>query len=281
MRPASGTVDAAFVPGVVPAEGMASDALWFVFQGQRLLVPAEQQPIRVPVTHSLHESGLRPRRTQFLGSLGSRPVYSAEVAPDAPPPSGWVFEGLRRLLPRVDADFFALASRAFQVKEWDRCHQFCGACGAQTALRSGERCRECPRCGEPSYPRLSPVVMILIRRGRELLLARSPRFPPGMYSALAGFVEPGETLEQTAAREVREEVGVEIANLRYFGSQSWPFPHSLMIAFVAEHVGGEIRLADPEIEDAGWYPLERLPPLPHSLSIARRLIDCAVAEMRG
>jgi len=254
------------------------DAQWFVFQGGRLLVPAADDAVKVPVCRSLEELGLRPLRTQFLGMLGTRPVFSAEVAPDAPAPAGWVFEGLRRLLPRMDADLFALASRAFQVKEWNRCHRFCGACGSQTVVKGGEHCRECPQCGEAFYPRLSPVVMILIRRGRELLLARSPRFPSGMYSALAGFVEAGETLEQTAAREVREEVGLEIARLRYFGSQSWPFPHSLMIAFLAEHAGGEIRLEDPEIEDAGWYPPERLPALPHALSIARRLIDSALAQ---
>lgn len=252
-----------------------------MFGGGRLLVPAEPGPVRLPAALSLEDLGLRPLRSQYLGALGGRPVFSAEVAADARPPAGWVFEGLRRLLPRVDADFFALASRAFQIKEWDRCHQFCGACGAPTVAKSGERCRECPRCGGLSYPRLSPVVMVLVRRGRELLLARSPRFPPGMYSALAGFVEPGETLEQAAAREVREEVGLEIANLRYFASQSWPFPHSLMIAFVAEHAGGEIRLGDEEIEDAGWYPPERLPALPHPLSIARQLLDAALAEHPG
>jgi NAD+ diphosphatase len=203
----------------------------------------------------------------------------AELAPDAVPPAGWVFEGLRRLLPRVDGEFFALASRAFQIMEWDRCHRYCGACGAPTVLKSGERARQCGTCGQLYYPRLSPVVMILIRRDSELLLARSPRFPPGMYSALAGFVEPGETLEECAAREVREEVGVEISNLRYFASQSWPFPHSLMIAFNAEHAGGEIRLADPEIEDAGWYSPGRLPQLPHPLSIARQLINATLEQM--
>ncbi|HEX9180885.1 MAG TPA: NAD(+) diphosphatase, partial [Burkholderiales bacterium] len=208
-----------------------------------------------------------------------RGVYVAEVAADAAPPAGWGFEGLRRLLVRVDAAFFALASRAFQIREWDRCHQYCGACGAPTVLNAGERARECGACGQLYYPRLSPVVMILIRRGDQLLLARSPRFPPGMYSALAGFVEPGETLEECAVREVREEVGVEIANLRYFASQSWPFPHSLMIAFNAEHGGGEIRLGDPEIEDAGWYSIFRLPELPHPLSIARKLINATLGEL--
>ncbi|HSD60773.1 MAG TPA: NAD(+) diphosphatase [Burkholderiales bacterium] len=269
-----------FTPGSALTTAAEQDAQWFVFDGGRLLVSAAADAVEVPVIRSLEALGLGPLRTQFLGTLGPRPVFSAEVAPDASPPAGWMFEGLRRLLPRVDAEFFALASRAFQVKEWDRCHQFCGACGAQTVLKGGEHCRECPRCGEAYYPRLSPVVMILIQRGRELLLARSPRFPAGMYSALAGFVEPGETLEQAAAREVREEVGLEIARLRYFGSQSWPFPHSLMIAFLVEHAGGEIRLGDPEIEDAGWYLPERLPALPHALSIARRLIDSALAQSR-
>lgn len=232
----------------------------------------------MPQAESAASLGLEPLREQYIGHLDGHAVYAAELAPGADPPAGWVFEGLRRLLPRVDGEFFALASRAFQIMEWDRCHRYCGACGTPTVLRGGERARECGACGQLYYPRLSPVVMILIRRGAELLLARSPRFPPGMYSALAGFVEPGETLEECAAREVREEVGVEIANLRYFGSQSWPFPHSLMMAFSAEHAGGEIRLADPEIEDAGWYSPGRLPALPHSLSIARRLINAALEQ---
>ncbi|HEX6828854.1 MAG TPA: NAD(+) diphosphatase [Burkholderiales bacterium] len=268
------------MPGPAPTTAAEQDARWFVFRGGRLLVPDAAEAVEVPVCRRLEELGLCAVRSQFLGFLGGEPVFAAEVDADAPPPAGWVFEGLRRLLPRVDSEFFALASRAFQVKEWDRCHQFCGSCGAQTVLKGGERCRECPRCGEQFYPRLAPVVMILIRRGRELLLARSPRFPPGMYSALAGFVEPGETLEECAAREVREEVGVEIDNLRYFASQSWPFPHSLMIAFTADHTGGEIRLGDPEIEDAGWYAPDFLPALPQPLSIARRLIDSVVAQVR-
>lgn len=267
-----------FSPGLVPPAGLAPGALWFIFRGDRLLVPVDPDSVRVPQAESAASLGLEPLREQYIGHLDGRAVYVAELAPDADPPAGWVFEGLRRLLLRVDGEFFALASRAFQIMEWDRCHRYCGACGAPTVLKGGERARECGACGQLYYPRLSPVVMILIRRGAELLLARSPRFPPGMYSALAGFVEPGETLEECAAREVREEVGVEIANLRYFASQSWPFPHSLMIAFSAEHAGGELRLADPEIEDAGWYSPGRLPELPPPLSIARRLINAALEQ---
>jgi NAD+ diphosphatase len=269
-----------FTPGLATRADTSVDACWFVFQRHKLLVSEGSGPPVVPVAPTLEALGLYSRNPNYFGAVGDQPCFAAEVAEDAQPPSGWVFENLRRLLVRADADFFALASRAFQIKEWDRCHQFCGACGKTTSLKQGERARACPRCGELFYPRLAPVIMVLIQRGQQLLLARSPRFPPGIYSALAGFVEPGETLEQAVAREVKEEVGVEISNLRYFGSQSWPFPHSLMIAFFADHSGGEICLRDPEIEDAAWYSLDRLPGLPPAMSIARRLID-AVALGAG
>jgi len=273
--------DPDFVPGVEPPAEAALTGRWYVFQEGRLLVEVGGEgPVRVP-QGPLPDLGVPLLRQSFLGTFRGVPCFAGEVAKEQAAPEGWAFEGLRRLFPRVDEEFFRVAARAFQVKEWDRCHRYCGACGTETRPRPGERARECPACGEIFYPRLSPVVMILIRRGRDLLLARSPRFPKGMYSALAGFVEPGETLEETAAREIREEVSLEIANLRYFASQSWPFPHSLMIAFVADHAGGEIRLDDPEIEDAGWYAPDRLPELPHRLSIARRLIDAAVSELRA
>jgi len=142
-------------------------------------------------------------------------------------------------------------------------------------MKQNEFAMVCPACSLLAYPRISPAVMVLVRRGDELLLGRSPHFRPGMFSALAGFVEAGETIEHCAAREVREEVGVEIANLRYFRSQPWPFPDSLMIAFFADYVGGEITPDPSEIEAAGWFPLSALPPLPDYPSIARHLIDAA------
>jgi NAD+ diphosphatase len=123
------------------------------------------------------------------------------------------------------------------------------------------------------YPRLSPAVIVLVSCGDKVLLARSPGFPPGMYSVLAGFVEPGESIEETIGREIREEVGIEVENLGYFGSQPWPFPNSLMIGFTAEHAGGELCTDPAEIEDAGWYSAGDLPPLPPKVSIARAMID--------
>jgi NAD+ diphosphatase len=136
----------------------------------------------------------------------------------------------------------------------------------------------CTRCGMMHYPRVSPAVIVRVRRENEILLARSPGFPKGMRSVLAGFVEPGESIEETIHREVREEVGLEVENLGYFGSQPWPFPNSLMIGFTADYAGGEIRPEPGEIEDAGWYRADELPQLPPKVSIARRMIDDFVAR---
>lgn len=176
---------------------------------------------------------------------------------------------------------FALAGRAVQLLDWQKHHRFCGYCGTLTVGLPGESAMQCPACGLVVYPRISPAIMVLVRDGERLLLARSPRFKPGVYSALAGFVEAGESLEHCAAREVREEVGIEIANLRYFSSQSWPFPNSLMVAFFADYAGGELQLDPAEIEDARWCTVDDLPMLPDRLSISRRLIEAALAELRS
>jgi NAD+ diphosphatase len=184
---------------------------------------------------------------------------------------------LRAIFTLAGPERFALAGRATQLLDWQANHRYCGRCGTPTEIMAGEPAMRCPACGLLAYPRLSPAVMVLVRDGEKLLLARSPHFKPGVYSALAGFVEPGETLEECAVREVREEVGIEIANLRYFSSQPWPFPNSLMIAFFADYVGGTITPQPGEIEDAGWYLPAELPLLPDPVSIARRLIDAALA----
>jgi NAD+ diphosphatase len=220
-------------------------------------------------------------REQYLGVLNGTGCYACEVAAGAAPPEGMTWTGLRGLFGLVDDALFALAGRAVQVMDWDRSHQYCGRCGTPTAVKAGERARECPSCGQTHYPRIAPAVMALVRKGDRLLLARSPHFPPGMHSALAGFVEPGESLEQCLHREVREEVGIEVSNLRYFSSQPWPFPHSLMIAFNCDYAGGEIVPEPGEIESAAWFGLDELPVLPNRISIARRLIDATIGEMHG
>jgi NAD+ diphosphatase len=180
---------------------------------------------------------------------------------------------MRRLFGTVDERVLAVAGRAFQLAEWARTHRFCGACGGPTESAVGERCFTCPACGHMAYPRISPAMMTLVRRGESILLARHARLPTSRYTALAGFLEAGESIEDAVHREVFEEVGLQVRDLRYFGSQSWPFPHSLMIAFTAEYDGGELRVDGQEITDARWIgPGEDLPDIPPGISIAAALI---------
>lgn len=206
-----------------------------------------------------------------VGSWQALPCYAADIAEI--PSSSLHPVPLRKLHGLAGAEAYALAGRAVQLLDWRVTHRYCGQCGGQTLRREDQFAMECPVCEQLYYPRISPAVMILVLRGNELLLARSPHFAPGVFSALAGFVEPGETLEQCVVREVREEVGIEIDNLRYFRSQPWPFPHSLMIAFTAEFAGGEICPDGVEIEAANWFPPNALPTLPEPMTLSRQLID--------
>jgi len=270
---------AAYVAAIQPPAAPPERSLWFVFRDFELLVAAAPAAVALPHCNHPKDLGMMLERTQYLGVLGGWHCFSAETAAEAEAPQGWVWQGLRALFGALDDAQFALAGRALQIVDWDRTHQYCGACGKATAASASERSRQCPGCGRVAYPRLSPAVMGLVRRERELLLARSPRFPEGMYSALAGFVEPGETLEQCLEREVHEEVGIRVREARYFASQPWPFPHSLMIAFFAEYDSGDLCADGAEIEDVQWFDVGNLPRLPAGISIARRLIDAAIGEM--
>jgi NAD+ diphosphatase len=259
---------------------------WFVFRGDQLLVemgplerPSDDLRVRarpawakLPLQKNHNWLGSQPLRTLYLGLLQGQQCWVAELPKEAAAPAAMSWEGLRTLFTVLDDAHFALAGRALQLIDWDR---------TRTEAHPQERVRVCPACKLSAYPRVAPAVMALVKRETQILLGRSPHFPPGMYSALAGFVEPGESLEQCIAREVLEEVGVRISNPRYFASQSWPFPHSLMIAFVCEWVSGEIKPQEAEIEDAKWFEVLQLPKLPSKISIARKLIDAVVEEMRG
>ena len=187
--------------------------------------------------------------------------------------------GLRDVFAQLGAETFALAGRAAQLVEWATTHRFCGRCASPTERAMDERCLKCPKCGLQAWPRISPAIIVLVRKGDEALLARTARFPGAFSSPLAGFSELGESLEETLAREVREEVGVEVKNPRYLGSQPWPFPHSLMIGFHADWAGGEIQTDGKEIAEAAWFRHDALPKIPPKLSIARQLIDAWTAEI--
>jgi len=270
-----------FIPLVNPPDALSSPAMWFAFQGAQLLIRREEGRASVPSARHISEFGLEAVRSQYLGLYEGNHCFSCEIAAEVAAPEGMAWTGLRGLFGLVDDHLFALAGRAVQIVDWDRSHLYCGRCGTPTVVKTGERARQCPKCGQVHYPRIAPAVMALVRNGKQLLLARSPHFPPGMHSALAGFVEPGESLEQCLVREVREEVGIEVVNLRYFSSQPWPFPHSLMIAFNCDYAGGEITPEPSEIEAADWFDLDSLPVLPNKISIARRLIDATIAQIRS
>ena len=270
-----------------PAQG-SPGGLWFVLEGGKLLTCAAAGHADARAVPKGDGPPIPVAGARCIGLLGEVPCWAAARTGVEATPPGFTLEPLRRLFDRLPDELVAVAGRAVQVLEFERTHRHCGVCATPTEESDGGRARRCPACGEVSYPRLAPAMMVLVTRqgpaGTELLLASGARIgrsggtTPLIYSALAGFVEPSESLEDCVRREVDEEVGLRVRDLRYFGSQCWPFPHSLMVAFTAEYAGGEIHCQEGEIVDAQWFPVDRLPALPHRLSVARRLIDHAVAE---
>jgi NAD+ diphosphatase len=256
-------------------------AFWFVFSRNKLLVAMDTDAAAIPFGERLDQWGLVPLRQQYVGTLRGFSCHSVEVSDKTPAPRGMVFEGLRSLYGLLEEDSFKVALTAMHLVEWDRTSRFCGRCGAPTELSREERAKECTACGAVVFPRISPAVIVLIERGDRALLARASRFLERMHSVLAGFVEPGESLEETVSREVKEETGILVEDVRYFGSQPWPFPDSLMIGFTARYASGEIRIDGKEIVDAGWFGVDDLPEIPGKISIARKLIDWFIEKHRA
>ena len=269
---------ASFIPLIVPREHPNPTTL--LFRGDELLVrasdlsPADEAGCVLVADAS--------RQYHAVGELGSRYFRVRWVARDTAPADGYTFRKLRSLLGVLDEPSIAIAGRAYQIAEWARTHCYCGACGARTESVAGERCAKCVECGMVAYPRISPAMMVLIRNGDAILLARHTASPTGRFSALAGFLEAGESIEEAVHREVFEEVRLQIHNLCYFGSQSWPFPHSLMIAFTADYLSGDITIDPSEIAEARWYgPNDTLPEYAPDVSIAGHLIQSHLKMVWG
>lgn len=242
----------------------------------KLLLPADEaSPLApLPLQSWHHEADAR----HYLGRLDGLDCWALRLSAA---PEGWRPVPLRAAMMAFPDALAGLASRAAQVLDWDRTHRHCGVCGTATEQQAGERSRRCPACGHSAYPRISPAMMALVWRPGQVLLARAPHFVNQMYSALAGFVEAGESLEACIHREVAEEVGVQVDQLRYFGSQSWPFPNSLMVAFTARWAGGDIVPQASEIEDAQWFDIDNLPNIPPRFSISGHLIRDTVLAMQS
>ncbi|MCP5105262.1 MAG: NAD(+) diphosphatase [bacterium] len=247
---------------------------WFVFQGDKLLVTVNgDECCNVPMLDRLPGLEMEPLRQGYLGQYENKCCWWAEVPDDVKPPGNMGFYTLRQLYYRMDDDLFWAAGYAFQITQFEQTHQYCGRCGSKTEAAENERAKICHQCGLINYPRVSPSMIAAVIKEGKILLARSTRFKRGFYSVLAGFVEPGETLEECVKREVKEEVATEVKNIKYFGSQPWPFPHSLMVGFIADYHKGEISIDEDEIVAADWYSVADLPEIPGKISIARRLID--------
>jgi NAD+ diphosphatase len=257
------------------------DPIAFVFRGGKLLVRADD--LTLPdacVGLPLH--GLQADQFHPVGLWQERYCCTTWVDADLEPQDGFAFVQLRSLFGSMDEPLLGLASRAAQLAEWARTHRFCGHCANPMQLASGERAFKCPACGMIAYPRISPAMMVLIKKGDEILLARHVISPTGRFSALAGFLEAGESIEEAIHREVMEEVGLKVRNLQYFGSQSWPFPHSLMIAFTAEYASGEITPDTGEIAEARWFgPDDVRPEAPPGVSISNLLLNANWPRQRN
>ena len=213
------------------------------------------------------------RAEWFRVGAGADSVMAAQVSGRWKPRPGVAAMGLRAVLPLLPEPSLSLALTAAHLARWRRTSRYCGVCGTATTASPRHRAMLCPSCGHLAFPKVSPAVIVQVTRGPEILLGRSRRHPHGSYSVLAGFVDPGESLEDAVRREIEEESGILVTGIRYFGSQPWPFPDSLMVGFTAVYDAGELQNRDDELEDVGWFGARELPPVPPSYSIARALID--------
>lgn len=213
-------------------------------------------------------------RSFHLGMVAESEYHCAEIDEKIIIPDQFKTIPLKQALSMAYSKEYAMGVKAHSIIRWDKNHQFCGRCGTRTIHDSKHFERTCPKCHINFFPRISPSIIVLIQNNDHVLMARSPHFPQGIYGLIAGFVEAGETIEETVHREVKEEVGLNIKNITYFGSQPWPFPDSLMLAFTAEYESGELIIDNDEIEDAGWYRYDKLPGRRSaSISISCKLLD--------
>ena len=270
-----------FSPGFNPPGNAKQPVLWFIFNKSKLLVKPVRDRCLLPGADVFGHNGFKPAARLYLGLLQEQPCYAARLGPDDPAPEQCEWMDLRTLAGQISDELFWVAGRANHLLDWDLTHRYCGRCGQPTQDKPDERAKVCPACNLVNYPRLSPAVIVAVIKNDRILLARNKRFKAPFHSVLAGFVEPGETLEQCVQREIMEEVGLRVKNIRYFGSQPWPFPNSLMVGYVADYAGGKISIDHNEIMEAGWFSPDALPRTPSGISIAGRLIDWFVTSRQS
>ncbi|MDF2839773.1 MAG: pyrophosphatase [Clostridia bacterium] len=249
-------------------------AFWFIFSEDKLYVELQGKVAHIPFTNSIKNN----LNSIYLGRLDSSPCFAAELSDKSSTDPILSPISLRQLYGLIEDEIFWLAARAYHLINWSKNNQYCGRCGGQTISDVMEHSKLCPKCCQSIYPKISPAVIVAITKEDKILLAKNIQSKTGFYSVLAGFVEPGETMEECVEREIFEEVGIQVKNIKYFGSQPWPFPDSLMVGFTAEYAGGELNIDPKELSDAAWFAADELPEVPGKLSISRKLIDWFVAN---
>ena len=259
-----------------PDRDPGGDGVWLLLQGNQLLTVGRENLPELA-------SGISPFQGKhpplYVGQWQGSPCRLLTVPRDTRL-EGFTSHSLLANEPQLPLPLLSLAGVGRMILHWEQTSRHCGNCGRELRRLSNEWGKECPQCNNHHFPRIHPCVIGLVVRGDEILLVRKPEWAAGRYGLVAGFVEFGECLEEAMARETLEETGIRVNNLRYIGSQCWPFPSQLMCGFVADYVDGELQLQKEELEDAGWFRLERLPTLPPRRSIARYLIDQAGEFLR-
>ena len=262
-----------------PLQPPSGEAWWLLFQGGRVLVYADGDDLRLPRGGVELLENLLCDQPVLLGTLDDVPCVACPVRSTDLPASLRAID-IRELYGRCEDTLYAVVGYAAHLLAWQRTSRFCPACGGTTEASEGDWGRRCSACGFTRYPQLSPAILALVYDGEQVLLAHKPGWG-ARYSIIAGFVEPGETLEECVRREVEEEVGVQLGRITYAGSQPWPFPDQLMIGFMAEYAGGTLRIDEQELDDARWFHVDALPEIPAPLSLSRRMIDQWVAIHRN
>ncbi|RUO36719.1 NAD(+) diphosphatase [Aliidiomarina shirensis] len=266
-------------PDIIPA--VDENVWWFIVSGNQILVADDENAPAIPFLPSHEVPGSEVEYTAKIGDYQGEPAFMLMQKEPELKLSGFSWQPLRNTLARSDADLFALGGRACQIQHFLTTHQYCGRCGSLTVQDRDELAVICPECEFQCYPRISPCIIVGIYRDDEILLARGVRHPEGLYSVLAGFVESGESLEQCLHREVYEEAGIQVTDLRYIASQTWPFPHSLMAGFIARYAGGELKIDPSELIAGDWFKIDDLPRIPPPGTIAGKLIATVIAEVKA
>jgi NAD+ diphosphatase len=258
-----------FIPQRIIPESHDSDFVFPFYEGKIALAQEDHRILR-----RSEITGAPVDRDEFFGLMNGTPCFAQEWDFEK---AGYTWIPLRQAFEILDEDLILWAGRGKQILQWLEHHQFCGRCGHPTEELERDWGVRCPNCSLVRYPRINPAVIVAITRetpaGPEVILVKKKESLSGFHSLIAGFVETGESLEEAVRRESLEEIGIELEDIRYWGSQSWPFPDALMVGFTAKYKSGELKPDGEEISLAGWFNRERLPTTPPRFSIASKILS--------